>query len=370
MGTAGTGSSLCLGPGRIYVHTGATCLVIDAATGAKLAEYATPKQPDGKPGRWGYIAQARGTLLGTLVDEEHLVTYRYGRSDMAGMFTESRTLFAMDAATGKVRWRYVAEKSIRHNAIAVSGGRVYLIDRAKAAETRRGRLKTPQPPGSLVALDVATGRVVWRNAKDIYGTMLAVSAARDVLLMCYQSTRFALNSEVGGRMTALRASTGKRLWDTKANYASRPIVNDRTVYAQPGAWDLLTGKPRTTGTQPAKPWTFARSYGCGTISAAPNLLLFRSATLGYRDLLADRPTANFGGIRPGCWINVIPAGGLVLMPDATTGCKCSYLNSATIALQPMPPCPPIGALEPPARRSASTKRRTPDLFQHRGTEKN
>ena len=64
------------------------------------------------------------------------------------------------------------------------------------------------------------------------------------------------------------------------------------------------------------------------------MLLFRSATLGYRDLLSDRPTANFGGIRPGCWINVIPAGGLVLMPDATTGCKCSYLNSATIALQP------------------------------------
>jgi len=64
------------------------------------------------------------------------------------------------------------------------------------------------------------------------------------------------------------------------------------------------------------------------------MLLFRSATLGYRDLLGDRPTANVGGIRPGCWINVIPTGGLVLMPDATTGCKCSYLNAATIALQP------------------------------------
>ena len=53
------------------------------------------------------------------------------------------------------------------------------------------------------------------------------------------------------------------------------------------------------------------------------------------EVFGPSSNANFGGIRPGCWINVIPAGGLVLMPDSTTGCKCSYLNTATIALQPV-----------------------------------
>jgi hypothetical protein len=43
---------------------------------------------------------------------------------------------------------------------------------------------------------------------------------------------------------------------------------------------------------------------------------------------------NYGGIRPGCWINAIPAGGLVLVPDASSGCRCSYLNQAWIALSP------------------------------------
>jgi len=336
MGTAGTGSSMCVGAGKIYIHTGDRCLVIDAASGRKLAAHAAPKLPDGKPGRWGYVALADGTLLGTLVDESHLVPYRFLRSNMAGMFTESRVLFAMDPATGRVRWRYVADKSIRHNAIAVSGGRVYLIDRVKAAETSgRTRLKTPQPPGTLVALDLASGNVAWRNEKDIYGTMLAVGEDDDVLLMCYQSTRFQLNSEVGGRMTGLRASTGKRLWEIKAKYASRPLIAGRTIYAHVGAWDLLTGKQKMAASDPAAPWAFKRSYGCGIISATTKLLMFRSATLGYRDLVDDRPTANFGGIRPGCWINVIAAGGLVVMPDATTGCRCSYLNSATIALQPV-----------------------------------
>ena len=62
------------------------------------------------------------------------------------------------------------------------------------------------------------------------------------------------------------------------------------------------------------------------------MLVYRSATVGYIDLLHDYGTENYGGIRPGCWINAIPAGGLVLMPDATDRCRCSYLNKASIAL--------------------------------------
>ena len=145
--------------------------------------------------------------------------------------------------------------------------------------------------------------------------------------MAYQDTRFKLVSEVGGRMSAFRASNGKRLWDIEASYASRPILNDSTIYAQPGAWDLHTGLQ--------KDFNFERSYGCGIIAGAKNLLAFRSATIGYRDLLSGKGTENYGGIRPGCWINTIPAGGLLLVPDATARCICSYLIKANIALQPM-----------------------------------
>ena len=65
------------------------------------------------------------------------------------------------------------------------------------------------------------------------------------------------------------------------------------------------------------------------------MLVFRSATLGFLDLNSGRGTENFGGIRPGCWINALPVGGLVLMPDATARCNCSYLIKASIALQPL-----------------------------------
>jgi hypothetical protein len=59
------------------------------------------------------------------------------------------------------------------------------------------------------------------------------------------------------------------------------------------------------------------------------------------DLENNEGTENYGGIRPGCWINAIPAGGLLLMGEAASWCTCSYLNQATIALQPRA-APPDG----------------------------
>ncbi len=331
MGTAGTGSNICVTRGGIYLAQKDFCRQIDPATGRPLTNHYAPKLPDGSEGVWSYLACVDKTLFGTLANTDHLVTHRFGRSDMSAQFTESQLLFAMDANSGRLKWTFRPERSIRNNAIAIANGRIFLIDRERskrddARRTEQDKTATHEP-GVLIALDAQTGKTLWKQTENIYGTMLIASEKHDVLLMAYQNTRFKLDSELGGRMAAFGASDGKRLWDIAAPYASRPIVNDRTIYAQPGAWDLMTGK--------AKPFAFARSYGCGILAGSKHLLTYRSATLGYTDLLEGSEVTNYGGIRPGCWINAIPAGGLVLMPDATDRCSCSYLIKATIALQPM-----------------------------------
>ncbi|MHC4175860.1 MAG: outer membrane protein assembly factor BamB family protein [Planctomycetota bacterium] len=329
MGTAGTGSNYCVTRDGIYLGTGGRCLRIDPADGKLLAELPAPKKPDGTQGVWGYIACVDGTLFGTLANTEHLVKWRFGRSDMSRQFTESILLFALDANSARLKWSYTPEHSIRNNAIAVSGGRVYLIDRelARMDDLNRGKEIAAHRPGVLIALDADTGQERWRQSDDVFGTMLAASETHNVLLMSYQDTRFKLDSEAGGRMAALRASDGKGLWDVRTRYGSRPIINGRTIYAQPGAWDLLTGRQ--------KDFRFSRSYGCGILAGSRKLLVYRSATLGYTDLLREAGTENYGGIRPGCWINAIPAAGLVLMPDATDRCTCSYLIKSSIALEPL-----------------------------------
>ncbi len=330
MGVAGTGSNMCLAGDRLYVAHEHRCLQLDVATGQVTGEFATAPDEGGNSTLWGYLAASDGLLFGSSADPTHTVTYRYldRGGDMTRQFTESTQLFAIDPQSGRTLWTYRARDSVRHNAIALASGKVLVIDRPQALFDR---VKKPDakdhPLGKLVALDARTGQVLWENADQIYGTLLAASATHGVVLMSYQPTAFRLDSELGDRLAAFRIEDGQRLWDIKAKYGSRPMINDRTIYAQGGAWDLLTGEPI--------PFEFKRSYGCGILASARQLLVFRSATLGYYDLAGTRTTENYGGIRPGCWINALPVGGLVLLPDATAGCECSYLNKAWIALMPL-----------------------------------
>ncbi len=330
MGVAGTASNFCLGDRFVFVRDGQRCLQLDAASGTLVAEYATPPDQNGQSGTWGYIAFQDGILFGSRAIDEHIVTFRYQNrgGDMSKLLTESRELFAVDVKTGSTLWRFQPQEAIRHNAIAIVGDRVFVIDRPLAAFDREKKPATREhPQGRLVALDVRSGLCVWKQEEDVFGTLLAASRKHGELLMSYQPTRFRLDSEIGGRLAAFSTQDGKRLWQREAQYASRPLINDRTIYAEGGAWDLLTGSP--------VPFDFQRSYGCGILAGSKNMLVYRSATLGYCDLANEQRTEDFGGMRPGCWVNALPAGGLVLVPDATAGCQCSYLNKAWIALEPI-----------------------------------
>ena len=333
-GTAVTGSNFCVAKSGVYVHDKQRCYRLDPATGKKLGEFSAPADADGKPGQWGYIACDGRRVFGTLANPGHQVRYAYLRADMGDMWGESSAFFALDAESGKLLWRYDAKDSIRNNAIAIGGGKVFLIDRALAKEDQwdpqdPSRKLPPvkevtQPPGTLLAIDMATGKIVWKSAGDAWGTMLAYSQEHDALLMGYQSTRFKLPSEVGGKLAVYRGTSGKPLWEKAARYVTRPLINDRRIYAQGGSWDLLTGEDQ--------PFVFNRSYGCGQLAGSRHMVLFRSATLGYLDLSRGSDVENFGGIRPGCWINALPVGGLVLVPDASAGCQCSYQNRSWMAL--------------------------------------
>jgi outer membrane protein assembly factor BamB len=336
MGVAGTHGNYCVAETGVYVRRDNYCLRIDRETGELLGKFLLPSpsgdDSDGPESVWGYLACDGRHLIGTIANPEHVVTFRYldRGGDMSSQLTESSTLFVLDPETGELQWRYDAQDSIRHNAIAVGSGAVYLIDRPLALFDRTKNQKPDShPTGILLALDLASGDPLWENTDQIDGTLLALSPEHDALLMGYQPTRFALESELGNRIAVFDAHEGTLRWDGQQKYASRPVINDRTIYAQGGAWDLLTGESR--------PFNFSRSYGCGILAGSRNMMVFRSATLGYFDLTVGEKTENFGGVRPGCWINAIPAGGLVLVPDASAGCVCSYLNQSWFALQPESP---------------------------------
>ncbi|MBN1347926.1 PQQ-binding-like beta-propeller repeat protein [candidate division KSB1 bacterium] len=350
-GAAITHGNWCIEGERLYVRkgpsianlTGRTCLVLDAVTGNEIAEFRVPAAPDGQTeAYWGYIAVENGTLFGTIIDQHHIKKWAYRESDMSKLFSEAIALFAMDASTGATKWVIPAKHSIRHNTIAIGNGRLYYIDRpaAKLDELRNPHAAPDSgnafPSGSLLALDAATGNVLFKNSENIDGTLLALSKKYNILVMTHQYTRFRAPSETRELMSGFHAITGKKLWqidlretmDAQYYFSSRPVLNDTIIYLEPNAYHLLTGKQLN--------FKLERTYACGIISSSKNMMLYRSSTMGYFDLMHPQVgTQNFGGIRPGCWINALPVGGIVLMPDDTDRCNCSYLIKATIALRPL-----------------------------------
>ncbi|MHC4170043.1 MAG: outer membrane protein assembly factor BamB family protein, partial [Planctomycetota bacterium] len=121
VGTSGTGSNMCLADDSVFVRRDARCLRISMKTGNLIRQYAIPE----RDGTWGFVACADGILYGTSADRTHVVRQLFRSvSTMEDMLTQSRSLFALDMETGETRWVYEAAESIRHNAIAICGGRV------------------------------------------------------------------------------------------------------------------------------------------------------------------------------------------------------------------------------------------------------
>ena len=344
------GGNLAANGRALFVAVGKQCLKLEPASGATAAEYTIPPAK-GSANRWGWIACTDDLLLGS----------RTAKSIV------SEAVFAVDPQTGKHLWVYEG-KQISHNAIVLDGGRLYLVDGKVTADQRREaidrqRQKIAQMPAAertaaekgveaadvrlVVCLDAKTGAVQWRKPLDLThcgGGNLAAMVHNGVLAIFgiyldgHYWQQFFAGEFDSRKITALAAEDGRELWSRAVGYRVRPIIVGDTFHAEPWAFDLKTGEPQTrihpiTGNEDR--WQFARpGHHCGCPSASPRCLFFRSMCLGYYDLEEDYGTMHFGAQRPGCWINFIPAGGLLVMPEASAGCMCPFPNMCTVVFQP------------------------------------
>jgi len=301
----------------VFVTVAGACLRLDAVTGQERMTYSPPDITTRVAGDqlksavWSFLAVDGDTVYGSLGDEKR-----------------GLCLFALAKGDGALRWLYMPSRSVHHGAVAIGGGRVYMLDKPTAEEVdklkRRGG--TTPPETSVVALDAASGETVWERSGGLIDRT-ELRLAGDVVL-----------ATGGGRATALSAGTGRPLSWSGVTMRGFPVIVGDTIYSEPYAYDLVTGDRKVrehplTGAE--IPWTYARTYGCGATAAAPGMLLFRSGALGYYDLDSDSGVGNIGGVRTGCYVNAIAADGLVLAPPGDSGCTCSYSYQTTVALAPV-----------------------------------
>ncbi len=196
-------------------------------------------------------------------------------------------------------------------------------------------------PATLYALDLATGRELWKTERNVFGTMLSYSVPHDVVLLSGRHSRDMIAGEPQEGLAAYRGGTGEHLWDYSEKYSGPCMIHGRTIFfgtLGPGdagqAVDLLTGTPRMRShplTRKPVRWAYSRTYGCTHAIAGEHALFFRSGAAGFLDLTSGG-TGNLGGFKSGCTANLIPADGVLNAPDYTRTCTCSYQNQTSLAL--------------------------------------
>ncbi len=342
---------------------------IDAATGKLVASHKLP--PGHQENReWGYVAYQDGKLFGTATVRKELEV----RLRRRGRRFEDATdvLFAIDVKTGKHLWNYQG-KSIVHHTIALGPKRVCFIDSTLTPEQRQALLEEDkselaQLTGEeaklaearmkridarlVVALDAGTGQKLWETPVDVTdcseigigGGQLTMLYHNNTLVLCGANAnghywQQFLNGDFSRRrLVCLSAEDGHKLWAKDANYRHRPIIIEDQIIAEPWSFDLYTGTIKTrphplTGKE--VPWSIMRTgHHCGMLTGCPSMLMFRSGFTGFYNLDADDGTRHFAGHRLGCWINMIPANGLVMIPEASAGCVCQFSIASTITLEP------------------------------------
>jgi outer membrane protein assembly factor BamB len=331
--------NLACDAGSVYIAGGSECHRLDASSGEIQAVYQTPADADGSRRDWAFLAVNDGLLFGSAASR-------------TGFSTK---VFAFDVASGKLRWQ-ANRPEIRDTTLVVSNGRLLFVEKRPsaarpAADTppkldRRGE---PIPPGTnlrtVMALDAATGKLLWEKQVDLTdcgrwenGTwgLLQALCKDDVLVLAGAYTIYGRRTDLTPRQAmALSAKDGTVLWTSVVENRSRPIVMQGALLAEPLFYDLHKGtkilKPQ--GNRQV-PWTMGpRTGGCGPLSASDCMVFGRGGYTIWRNV-AGGPSGTFVGTRPGCAINIIPAGGVVVQAEASSGCSCYQAVQCTVVFRP------------------------------------
>ena len=273
-------------------------------------------------------------------------------------------IFALDINTGKPLWVYRG-KRIPNISVTVAGDTIFFVESKPTSDQRNTALEERKRLVSqgiykqgaeaelgtdetdvrlIVALDVVTGKIRWKKPLDLTGCggNKMGSAYADGLLLFFghfsnHDQKFFLHNKLTWRrITTLDARTGQVIWSRPLNYLRRPLIVGDKIIIEPRACNLRTGEiitRRHPVTNEQVSWEFLRpGHSCGITSASADTLFYRSFCGAIYEMDKDKGIDLFGAVRTGCWLDVIAANGLMLMPEASSGCTCSYPLRCSVAL--------------------------------------
>ena len=344
------GASVVADDRCVYVPHGVNCLQLDGDTGETLQTYEPPAEirlpakpttkavPKDRKKRfvfneveWNYLAVTDHAILGTVGAAQ--VRRSFANWPIAA--PRGEYLFALNKDDGKTLWVYESKHAVTPKSIVADSERVYLLDQ----ENERGTIGQT----TVRALDINTGAPVWSapvkgrwellledDCLVAAGTGYTVYHADSGKVRWSNSVPFDLYDTFGAGVDHYRWSVALRDFPVIP-----PMIVNGKIVAPPRAFDLKTGEEQHLACplsgEELLPFGVGNG-GCGTYSGCPALMFMRSGSLGIYDMAEETGMHWLGQVRPSCWINTLPTGGIVLMPEGSSSCSCAYSFQTSLAL--------------------------------------
>ena len=268
----------------VYVPHAQTCLVLEPATGHLTTPIDVPAdlQQVTRAG-WSQVCVSGEFLVGA-VDRQLLCVARH---------------------TGQVQWRLACQRG--QLGLAVGGGKVFCSESPGLVSSAISSSLKTEP--RTRALDLRTGELHWQIPQ---ASMVRYSEPHDLLV-----TAAGIYRGADGRLVRALPAPSLLARDTLIFY-DQDVLN---------TCDLTSGERLIDGLS----W-FRR--GCTNLRAGSTMLTTRyGGNAAYLNLATHKLTPLWN-VRSGCQNNLIPADGILNIPNLTGGCACNY-TPTSLALAPL-----------------------------------
>ena len=311
---------------------------------------------------WGYVAELNDHVYATLMKPTAARTARDLKTRLSYVALDyrserplvtSRHFVCMDQ-NGSEIWSYQSRGVILHGSIAMDPDQVVFVEARSADCANHTTDRIPMQPlmqdAHLICLSAKTGEVDWEKPLDL-------PDARNMLYVQMSDRKIIMTSSISKQDKAtyvirvLGIHDGSLIWETQHEHIRQglfhgeqvhhPVILQRTdqsvmLIAEPYLYDLNSGK-RMVPSGAATDWALSRpGHSCGTLSGAGDCLFFRASNPTVLNM-SDGSFSALAPTRPGCWINMVPAGGKLLIPEGSASCICNYSLQTSMAFEPIGP---------------------------------
>lgn len=342
---------------RLFAAVDDELWTLDATNGRVVRKLPLPAQiRDGH--HWGYVGLEGDAIYATaMLPSASYTTPGRSLADQSYRserpHATSKAIFRIDARTGRSTW-FRDGGIVVNSTVTVHRGTVCFVEsrNAESLADSTGRIPLPTLLASnawLVALDARDGSLVWESPLDPNGLRNSVYllGAGDRLVLAGSAD--AADNDAVYQVRAVDIACGSEIWRVEhpnlkpgqlyhGEQVHHPVVMGDRLVAEPFIYRLATGERIDPSGAPNedKSWSIRRpGHSCGNMSGSMDCLFFRAGNPTVMDLSTDGK-GDFTRLSPsrvGCWINIIPADGLVIIPEASSSCVCHFALQTSMAFR-------------------------------------